>query len=179
MALFTHHILVNQSTEVLKQVKLTAPNILTQWNSIPFHSPNPEHCCYLCSCCCCDGHCWWWDCCCGWWHCCCCCCCCCCCWLWKAWVNRGSGVVAVLAPTVLSPEGDDRRDAMTSLLGAAVLAPEGDTSDGRSSPSTEDAAVAIKCSNCDDRLCSSLLSNCVCSVPPTSKQTHHQLQHQF
>lgn len=85
--------------------------------------------------------------------------------------------MVVLATTVLFPEGDERRDAITSLLGAALLASGCDTSDGRSSPSTEDAAVAIKCSNCDDRLCSSLVSNCVCSVPPTSKQTHHQLQH--
>lgn len=84
--------------------------------------------------------------------------------------------MAVLATIVLFPE-DERRDAITSLLGAALLASGCDTSDGRSSPSSEEAADAIKCNNCDDRLCSSLVSNCVCSVPPTSKQTHHQLQH--
>lgn len=84
--------------------------------------------------------------------------------------------MVVLATIVLFPEGGERRDAITSLLGAALLVSGCDTSDGISRPSTEDAAVAIKCSNCDDRLCSSLVSNCVCSVPPTSKQTHHQLQ---
>ena len=85
--------------------------------------------------------------------------------------------MAVLATIVLFSEGDERRDSITSLLAAALPASGCDTSDGRSSPSTEEAAVAIKCSNCEDRFCSSLVSNCVCSVPPTSKQTHHQLQH--
>jgi len=79
--------------------------------------------------------------------------------------------VAVLTTIVLFPEGDERRDGITSLLGAALLASGCDTSDGRSSPSSEEAADAIKCSNCDDRLCSSLVSNCVCSVPPIQADT--------
>jgi hypothetical protein len=28
-------------------------------------------------------------------------------------------------------------------------------------------------------MCSSLVSSCVCSVPPTSKQKHHNLHHQW
>jgi len=79
--------------------------------------------------------------------------------------------VAVLATTVLFPVGDERRDAITSLLGAPLLASGCDTSDGRSSPSTEDPSVVIKCSNCDDRLCSSLVSKWVCSVPPIQADT--------
>jgi hypothetical protein len=84
-------------------------------------------------------------------------------------------VVAPVATISLSPEPDTRKDAITSdsagVTGAAaaLLALGADTSDGRSSPTTEDAAVAIKWSNCDDRLCSSLVSNWVCSVPPKSK----------
>lgn len=79
-----------------------------------------------------------------------------------------------MATISLSPEPDARKDAITSdsagVTGAAALLALGaGTSDGRSSPTTEDAAVAIKWSNCDDRLCSSLVSNWVCSVPPTSK----------
>lgn len=89
-----------------------------------------------------------------------------------------------MATISLSPEPDARSDAITSdsadATGAAALLALGtDTSDGSSSPTTEDADAAIKWINCDDRMCSSLVSSCVCSVPPTSKQKHHNLHHQW